>query len=166
MAAPLTLTLQEIEEKLPRQEQDSRMKCVEGWSSRANWGGFTYAGLAGLVRPKPEANYVLFHCADGYWEELAISELQKPRALFVTHMNGAPLPADHGAPLRMIVPWLYGYKGAKAVTRLEFTAQGDKGYWSTVGPYTVDGTILAGSDYPLDLPGGSRNVGAGEVTAY
>jgi methionine sulfoxide reductase catalytic subunit len=164
--APLSLTLEEIEAKLPRQEQSSRMKCVEGWSSRASWGGFTYTSLAGLVKPKPEASHVRFSCADGYWEDLAISELQKPRALFVTHMNGEPLPGGHGAPLRMIVPWLYGYKGAKAVTQLEFTAQGERGYWSTVGPYTVDGAILAGSDYPLDLPGDSRNVGAGEVTAY
>jgi sulfoxide reductase catalytic subunit YedY len=109
---------------------------------------------------------VRFSCADGYWEDLPLSELQKPPALFVTYMNGDPLPAQYGAPLRIIVPWLYGYKGAKAVTKLEFTANGDKGYWSTVGPYTVDGAIQAGSDYPLDLPGGSRDVGAGEVTAY
>jgi methionine sulfoxide reductase catalytic subunit len=166
LAAPLSLTLQEIQDKLPRQEQNTRMKCVEGWSSRATWGGFTYASLAELVKPAPEASHVRFSCADGYWEDLAVSELQKPHALFVTHMNGEALPAQYGAPLRMIMPWLYGYKGAKAVTKLEFTAQGDKGYWSTVGPYTVDDAIQAGSDYPLDLAGGTRNVGAGEVTAY
>lgn len=164
--APATLSLEQILRDLPLKEQNTRMKCVEGWSSRAMWGGFTYAALAALVKPQPTATHVRFDCADGYWEVLPISELTREGALFVTHMNGSLLSAEYGAPLRMILPWLYGYKGAKAVTGLEFRAKGEPGYWSTVGPYSVDGNILPGLDYPLDLDGKPREVDGGEVTEY
>jgi sulfoxide reductase catalytic subunit YedY len=162
---PMTLSLDQILQ-LPRQEQDTRMKCVECWSSRARWAGFTYSVLAALVRPMPGATHLHFTCADGYWEVLPIAELEKPGALFVTHMNGDLLPAKYGAPLRMIVPWLYGYKGAKAIVGLDFRAEGGPGYWSTVGPYSVDGQILPGTDHPLDLDRRPRQMSGGEITAY
>jgi methionine sulfoxide reductase catalytic subunit len=163
--APVQLTLAQIQRELAYREQNTRMKCVECWSSRATWGGFNYASLAALVKPKPDATHVRFECADAYWEVLAISELQREGALFVTHMNGMPVPAKHGSPLRMIIPWLYGYKGAKVVTKLTFQAGQEPGYWSTVGPYSVDGKIQAGQDYPLDI-GESRPIQGGEITAY
>jgi sulfoxide reductase catalytic subunit YedY len=163
--APAELTLEQIRQELDYKEQNTRMKCVECWSSRAMWGGFTYAALASLVKPKPDARHLRFDCADNYWEVLPISELQREGALFVTHMNGIPVPAKYGSPLRMIFPWLYGYKGAKAVTKLTFQAQQEPGYWSTVGPYTVDGNIQAGTDYPLDI-GESREIQGGEITSY
>jgi sulfoxide reductase catalytic subunit YedY len=163
--APMNLTLAQIQTELAYKEQNTRMKCVECWSSRATWGGFTYASLAALVKPKPEATHLRFECADNYWEVLPISELQREGALFVTHMNGVPVPAKYGSPLRMIIPWLYGYKGAKAVTKLTFQAEQQPGYWSTVGPYSVEGKIQAGNDYPLDI-GESRPIQGGEITAY
>ena len=163
--APVVLTLEQIQAELAYKEQNTRMKCVECWSSRAIWGGFTYASLAALVKPKPEATHLRFDCADSYWEVLPISELQREGALFVTHMNGNPVPAKYGSPLRMIIPWLYGYKGAKAVTKLTFQAEQEPGYWSTVGPYSVEGKIQAGSDYPLDI-GESRPIQGGEITAH
>lgn len=166
VANPMTLTLDDILARFPRRQQNTRMKCVEGWSSRAEWAGFTYASLAELVKPLPAATHLYFRCADDYWEVLPIAELQKPGALFVTHMNGDLLPAKYGAPLRMIIPWLYGYKGAKAIVELDFRAEGGPGYWSTVGPYSVEGLILPGVDYPLDLGGQPRQVPGGEITAY
>jgi sulfoxide reductase catalytic subunit YedY len=163
--APVSLTLEQIGRELEYIEQNTRMKCVECWSARAVWGGFTYASLAALVKPKPEATHLRFDCADDYWEILPISELQRTGALFVTHMNGMPVPAKYGSPLRMIFPWLYGYKGAKAVTKLTFQAEQEPGYWSTVGPYSVEGKIQAGRDYPLDI-GETRPIEGGEITAY
>jgi sulfoxide reductase catalytic subunit YedY len=163
--APMTLTLDQIQRELEYKEQDTRMKCVECWSSRATWGGFTYASLAALVKPKLDATHLRFECADNYWEVLPVSELQREGALFVTHMNGIPVPAKYGSPLRMIIPWLYGYKGAKAVTKLTFQAEQEPGYWSTVGPYSVEGKIQAGNDYPLDI-GETRPIQGGEITAY
>ena len=166
VAAPTTMTLDHIEKNLAYVEQNTRMKCVEGWSSRAVWGGFRYDALAELVQPLPTATYLYFASDDGYYEILPISELQKAHALFVTHMDGQMLGAKHGAPLRMILPWLYGYKGAKTINTLEFRSKKGQGYWSDVGPYTADGNILAGSDFPLDLDGKNRQVKGGEVTAY
>jgi len=163
---PLSLTLKQILSEFPRKEQNTRMKCVECWSSRALWGGFTYAALEDLVKPRPTASHLRFACADGYEEVLPVSELKREGALFVTHMNGDILPAKYGAPLRMIFPWLYGYKGAKAVTRLEFIDKQGEGYWSAVGPYTVDGNIRPGSDYPIDLNLGPRQIKGGEITEY
>ncbi len=163
--APARLTLEQVLKELDHKEQNTRMKCVECWSSRAVWGGFTYGALAALVRPRPDATHLRFDCADGYWEVLPVSELQREGALFVTHMNGILVPAKYGAPLRMIIPWLYAYKGAKAITRLTFQDRGGPGYWSTVGPYTVDGAIQAGRDYPLDI-GEPREIQGGEITAY
>ncbi|MDH7486078.1 MAG: molybdopterin-dependent oxidoreductase [Anaerolineae bacterium] len=167
VAEPLTLSLDEIEARLPLLvEQNSRMKCVECWSARAEWGGFTYRALAELVHPLPEAAHVHMQCLDGYWEVLPIEELARPRALFAYRMNGERLPAPYGSPLRLIVPWLYGYKGAKAIARLEFKAEGGRGYWSTVAAYSPQGEIEPGFDYPLDLDKKPRQITGGEITDY
>ncbi len=78
-------------------------------------------------------------------------------------MNDELLPAKYGSPLRLVAPSKYGYKWAKAIVRMEFATDEKTGYWPTVGPYTPSGAILGGSDYPLDIPGGSRPIDRGEV---
>ncbi len=161
---PLELSLAEIQ-ALPSITQNSRMVCVEGWSSRAEWEGFTFQTLADLVKPKPEAQWVYFACGDGYYEVLSIAELLQPRVLFAYKMDGELLPDKFGAPLRLIVPDRYGYKGPKTILKLRFQEKGGRGYWSTVGPYTRDGVIEPGVDRPLDL-GGRREIKGGEVTEY
>jgi len=150
----------------PKMEQVSRMKCVECWSFKAKWGGFHYETLAERVKPMPEATHVRFDCADDYWEVVSLEELADPRAVFVLKMNDALLLDEYGAPLRMMFPAKYGYKSAKAVTRVTFTAEGGKGFWSTVGPYTEHGDIEPGFDHPQDVPGGRQRITGGEVTSY
>ena len=149
----------------PQIEQVSRMACVEGWSFRAKWGGFQYQALAEHVKPRPEATHLRFDCADGYWEVARLEEMPNPRVVFVLKMNGEQLLDEYGAPLRMMYPAKYGYKSAKAVTSIAFTDQEGRGFWSTVGPYTVDGGILAGMDFPQDLQG-RREISGGEITSY
>ncbi|MBC8450466.1 MAG: molybdopterin-dependent oxidoreductase [Chloroflexi bacterium] len=166
VAEPITLSLDEIEARLPLVEQVSRLKCVECWSAKAEWGGFTYQALAELVQPLSEATHVHMQCLDGYWEVLPIEELARPRALFVHRMNGERLPPPYGSPLRLILPWLYGYKGAKAIATLEFKAEGGRGYWSTVAAYSPEGVIQPGFDHPLDLEDKSRQIEGGEITDY
>jgi DMSO/TMAO reductase YedYZ molybdopterin-dependent catalytic subunit len=149
---------------LPRVRQVSRMKCVECWSAAAEWEGFHLSSLLELVEPAADARWVHMHCADGYYESMSIEALLRERILFVHHMNGNILPDIYGAPLRLMVPHLYGYKSAKALVRLEFAADELPGYWPTVGPYTTHGRIRATRDNPLDLPGGSRSIeGGGEI---
>ncbi len=149
----------------PSITQVSRMVCVEGWSSKAEWTGFTYAALAAVVQPQADARWLHFYCADDYYEYLPIAETDIPRVLFAYKMDGALLQPLFGSPLRAIYPSKYGYKGAKAIMRIQFEAEGGKGYWPTVGPYSVDGTIEPGYDHPLDM-GGLRIRRGGEIVEY
>ncbi len=150
----------------PQVAQISRMKCVECWSFKAKWEGFTYATLAERVRPGPEATHVRFDCADDYWEIVSIEKLADPRVIFVLRMNDAPLLDEYGAPLRIMFPAKYGYKSAKAITSITFADRGGAGYWSTVGPYTGHGDIQPGFDLPQDLPKQRMQIDGGEITAY
>jgi len=149
-------------QELPYVSNVSRMKCVECWSWKAEWGGFTMQALADRVKPDPEARFVRFNCMDGYWEVLSIEELREPGVIFTYKMDGKVLPAEYGSPLRAIVPSKYGYKGAKAIERLTFEKDPGGGYWSTYG-YSIDGTIQPGYDHPQDLPGGARAIPGGQV---
>jgi len=162
--APGTFSLKDLR-ALPRAEQNTRMKCVECWSARADWAGFRYAALANLVRPLLEATWVTFECADGYYESLSVGELLHSRILFAHEMDGEPLLDEFGAPLRLIVPPKYGYKGPKVITRMRFEAHQRRGYWPTVGPYSPDGTIQPGRDIPLDI-GEPREIEGEEITDY
>jgi len=151
---------------LPQATLEGRMKCVECWSARARWAGFTYAALAELVRPQPAARFLYVECADGYWETVSIEEMQNARALFVTRLNDALLPDEYGAPLRLMLLWKYGYKSAKALTAIRFQKESGDGYWSQSGAYTIQGDIEAGWDHPLDLGGDARRIKGGEITEY
>jgi DMSO/TMAO reductase YedYZ molybdopterin-dependent catalytic subunit len=162
---PVTLDYDQVL-SLPSFTRTSRMKCVECWSGKATWEGFQYPSLATLVKPASAATALRFDCADGYTEYLEISDLEDPRVIFVTRMNGALLPDEYGAPLRMIVPWKYGYKGAKAITRLTFVDKSGAGYWPRVGGYSTVGDIQPGFDQPLDLPGTTEHISGGEITQY
>ena len=159
---PQRLTFQDIQD-LPVTTQTSRMKCVEGWSAAATWEGFRPEALVDKVEPYEGAEWVHFYSADGYYESLALGEFLLDRVLFVYRMNDALLLPEYGAPLRLIVPAKYGYKGPKAITRIVFADKELRGYWPTVGPYSTEGEVQPGYDYPLDL-GGSRQVkGRGEI---
>lgn len=163
---PRTFRFAEIRSEMPKVTREARLKCVECWSARRTWSGFTYAAVAQRVRPLPEARYVEFRCADTYWEVLSTEELAREGVVFAYELDGALLPDEYGAPLRLLVPWKYGYKMPKAIVSLEFRAEGGKGYWPTVGPYTPEGDIQPGVDYPLDLGKERHTIPGGEITAY
>jgi sulfoxide reductase catalytic subunit YedY len=158
---PQELTLPDVQSLSPV-SQVSRMKCVECWSAAAKWEGFHLSSLMEVVDPMPEAKWLHFHCADGYYESLSLEELLMERVLFVHRMNDQTLPDVYGAPLRLMVPFKYGYKSPKAIMRLVFAQEELPGYWPTVGPYTKEGNIQPGSDYPLDLEE-TRQITGGEV---
>jgi len=146
---PLRLSFSDVQ-SMPLVQQSSRMKCVECWSFKADWGGFTLQSLLQQVQPTLEAQHIRMSCADGYWEVLAIEELLRDRVLFAYRMDDALLAPEYGSPLRLIVPWKYAYKGAKCITSLEFVAESSPGYWPTVGPYTTSGDIQVGFDLPQE----------------
>jgi sulfoxide reductase catalytic subunit YedY len=161
---PQRLSLPEVL-ALPRRSQVSRMKCVECWSAAARWEGFHLSSLLELAVPQADARWVHFQCADGYYESMRVEELLEERVVLVHHMNDTLLPAVYGAPLRLMVPFLYGYKSAKAIVRIEFAEEERRGYWPTAGGYSASGVIRPGRDHPLDLPG-SRQIAGGEEILY
>jgi len=158
---PVKLSLPDVQ-SLPLVSQVSRMKCVECWSAAAEWEGFHLSSLLDLTGPLPSAKWVHFHCADGYYESLTLDALLDERVIFVHRMNDQTLPDIYGAPLRLIIPPLYGYKNPKAIVRLVLAEEQLRGYWSTVGPYSQQGIIQPGRDHPLDI-GETRQIQGGEV---
>ena len=141
---------------LKKASQTTRMKCVECWSAKAQWGGFRPESLFEIVQPQKEALYLYFYTADDYYEYISLEDMRRQGVMFVYEMNGGPLPYEHGAPLRLIIPFKYGYKNVKTITKLSFVAKDGKGYWPKYG-YSADGTIETGADHPLDL-GGIREI--------
>lgn len=136
--------------KLPRKTQISRLKCVECWSAKAEWGGFSPKALFDIVIPREKAGFLYFKAADGYYESISLEDMLRPRVLFVYEMNGRPLPDEHGAPLRLIMPFQYGYKSVKTILEMEFVEKSLSGYWERYG-YPEDATIQPGLDFALDL---------------
>ena len=148
---------------MPRISQVSRMKCGECWSAAAKWDGIHLSSLMELANPEPRAQWVHFGCADGYHESMPVQDLLQERVVLVHHMNDQILPDDYGAPLRLMVPFRYGYKSAKAIVRIEFAAEELPGYWSTVSIYSKHGKIRPGRDRPLDLQGNRTIPGGAEI---
>jgi DMSO/TMAO reductase YedYZ molybdopterin-dependent catalytic subunit len=159
---PLALSMRDVQ-TLPSVSQVSRMKCVECWSAPAKWEGFHLSSLLERAEPTAQARWVHLHCADGYIESDSIDTLLRDRVVLAYRMNDEVLPDAYGAPLRLMIPFLYGYKSAKAIVRIELAEEELPGTWPTLGPYTTEGIIQPGRDHPLDL-GGSRPIaGRGEI---
>ena len=159
---PKTFTLDKLK-TLPVKTQVSRLKCVECWSAKAEWRGCNISDLEQLVKPLPSAVGVVFHCGDEYSEYLDRESLNNNRSLLAYDMDGEPLTHEHGFPLRVIVPFKYGYKNPKAILKMEYVAEPISGTWSKIGPYSIDGTILPGYDHPLDKGGTKRKIPGGEI---
>jgi len=165
---PLALGVTELR-KLPQEKQNSRMKCVQCWSGRADWDGFRFGHLLEMAKPKNTAKAVRIDCADKWYEYFSIEDLLKPRVMFVLGLAGKPLPDRHGAPLRLIDPSRYGYKSAKLITSVKFVAEGKGSMACDIGPYySPTGEILPGYDTPQDLNGGKikHKIKGGEITEY
>ena len=160
--SPTTFTLTELK-NFRTQSQSSRLKCVECWSARAEWSGFSIKELEQVIRPKASARGVVFHCGDEYKEYLSREALAQDRVLLVHSMNGKPLSDEHGFPLRLIAPSKYGYKNPKAILEMEYVAEQQVGTWSKIGPYSPDGTILPGWDHPLEYNKQARRISGGEI---
>jgi DMSO/TMAO reductase YedYZ molybdopterin-dependent catalytic subunit len=120
---------------LPRTHETRTFHCVEGWSvSNLGWKGVRVADLLDLAKPQPGGKFVTFHTYDGaYLDSLALFEAQAPETLLADVLDGKPLPAAHGGPLRLVIPSQLGYKNVKWVVRLEVTAERAEGYWESRG---------------------------------
>ena len=130
---PLSLTWDEFL-KLPRTQVTADFHCVTRWSHFDNhWEGVPFRAVWDLTRPRAEATHVLVHAEEGYTTNIPLSDLLEENVLFALQHDGAPLPAEHGGPLRLVVPKLYAWKSAKWVRGLEFLGHDRAGFWERNG---------------------------------
>jgi len=134
----LVLSWEELN-TLEKTTVDSEFHCVTQWSRMENtWEGVAFSEVMKLVRPKPEAQFVMAHCYGGYTTNVALDTLQDDDVLFAYRHDGAPLEPDHGGPLRLVVPKRYGWKSAKWVNGVELMAADAPGFWEQRG-YHMEG---------------------------
>jgi DMSO/TMAO reductase YedYZ molybdopterin-dependent catalytic subunit len=138
---PLTLRWHEVA-RLPGVEQVSTFHCVTGWTvDHVRWEGIRASALMALVRPKPAARYVTFQSLEGpYVDQLTREQFELPDTMLARRMGGTPLTRNHGAPLRLVIPEMYGYKGVKWLTEIRFDAEPQPGFWEQRG-YDVDAWV-------------------------
>lgn len=141
--APVTLSYEELR-ALPPVRQVSDFHCVDGWGvDDVQWDGVRLQTILDRVKPTSTARYVTFHSLGGvYRDSLSMQQVHLPDVLVAYDMDGEPLPREHGLPLRLIMPRMFGYKGPKWLTRIEFREEQDVGYWEQRG-WRMDAWINA-----------------------
>jgi methionine sulfoxide reductase catalytic subunit len=142
-----------------------RMRCVEGWSIVVPWRGFPLKELIAKAEPNPSAKFVEFITLHDeaqmpmqktglldwpYLEGLRLDEAMHPLTLLVNGLYGKDLPAQNGAPLRLVVPWKYGFKGAKSIVRIRFVEKQPITAWMKAGPdeYGFYSNVNPNVDHP------------------
>jgi methionine sulfoxide reductase catalytic subunit len=157
---PFAIGIDDLLKKMPLEERLYRHRCVEAWSMAVPWSGFSMAALVALAKPLSSAKYVHMETfldpaiAPGqkqvwypwpYVEGVTMAEASNELAFVVTGMYGKPVAKQDGAPLRLALPWKYGFKSVKSIVRISFTdkrpmtfwetVQGDEyGFWANVNP--------------------------------
>jgi DMSO/TMAO reductase YedYZ molybdopterin-dependent catalytic subunit len=129
-------------------DQITRLVCVEGWSAIAWWSGLRFDDLLQAYPPVSQAKWALLESSvnldangnpDPYFVSIDLLTAQHPQTLLATHLNGKPLPVEHGAPLRLVAPMKLGLKNIKAITRISYTEEEPPDYWAKRGYSAYDG---------------------------
>jgi len=146
---PLRLDTQKLAQLFGEEERIYRFRCVEAWAAVVPWRGVGLKKLVEMARPLSGAKYVRFvahmdpkvmpglasgHFPWPYSEGLRIDEATHELAFLATGIYGKPLPTQNGAPVRLVVPWKYGFKSIKSIRSIEFTATQPRTLWNDVGP--------------------------------
>lgn len=119
---------------LPQVTFLSDIHCVTQWSRYDNrWDGVSAAHIMDVVRPKPEAQFIVFHSWDGYTTNIKRSVFEEPDVLLAHSWEGKPLTTEHGAPVRIVIPGWYFWKSAKWIKKIEFVAEDARGFWEVRG---------------------------------
>jgi DMSO/TMAO reductase YedYZ molybdopterin-dependent catalytic subunit len=130
---PKTLNLTDFR-SLPQAKVFSDIHCVTTWSKLNNtWEGVSTVELKKLVMVKPEAKFVIVHAEVNFTTNLTLKEFFDEDVILSTRHNGEAINADHGGPVRLVVPKLYFWKSAKWVTGIEFSASDKPGFWESNG---------------------------------
>jgi DMSO/TMAO reductase YedYZ molybdopterin-dependent catalytic subunit len=144
---PASLTYDELR-ALPRATQVTTFHCVTGWTvPHVHWAGVRFKELLALVEPLPEAHAIKFvSMEEPYTDSLTIEQALLPEVMLAYDMGGGPLSRPHGAPARVVIPEMYGYKGVKWLQRIELVAKQPTGYWENLG-YDQDAWVGRSNGY-------------------
>ncbi|MFJ2610016.1 molybdopterin-dependent oxidoreductase [Streptomyces sp. NPDC091279] len=123
---------------LPHTTLAADLHCATGPTSTDHeWYGIPARALLELVPPAPDVTHVMAWAEYGYSANLRIADFDRPDTLLATHHNGEPLTAEHGFPLRLIVPHLYGYKSPKWLRAVEYLTEDRRGFWEERGFHNI-----------------------------
>lgn len=184
VAKPLTLDHDALTKKFPLEERIYRMRCVEAWSMVVPWIGFPLHKLLALVEPTSDAKYVAFETLYSpeempgqkdrfiggglqypYVEGLRIDEAMHPLTLLSVGVYGKAMPPQNGAPVRLTVPWKYGFKGIKSIVSIKLTRERPPTTWNLSAPneYGFFANVNPHVDHPRWSQATERFIGAGGI---
>ncbi|NJK27500.1 MAG: protein-methionine-sulfoxide reductase catalytic subunit MsrP [Coleofasciculaceae cyanobacterium SM2_3_26] len=175
---PRTYDLDDLQKTFPYEERVYRFRCVEAWSMVLPWIGFPMRALMAEVEPTSKAKFVRFTSyydakvipGPGfrfytlpwpYTEGLTVAEMANELAFFATGIYGHSLPKQHGAPIRMVMPWKYGFKGGKSIVKVEFVERQPATFWNTLQPneYGFEANVNPDKPHPRWSQATERFVG-------
>jgi len=181
VAKPQTFDVDQLLRNMPVEERLYRLRCVEAWSMAVPWTGFPLRHLLDRVEPKHEARFVRFvsfHDAQQqpgiaeqkwypwpYHEGLRLDEAMNDLTFVATGIYGHPLPRQHGAPIRIVTPWKYGYKSPKSVVRIELVAKRPRTFWEALAPaeYPFESNVDPRRPHPRWSQASERLIGSWDV---
>jgi len=177
---PVTLAFDDLVRKFPLEERLYRHRCVEAWSMAVPWTGFPLSSLVGFAKPLGSARYVRFETfmdadmAPGqhqpwypwpYVEGLTMAEATNELAFMVTGAYGKPLLKQYGAPIRLHLPWKYGFKSAKSLVKITFTDKRPLNFWQQLAPneYGFWANVNPQVPHPRWSQAEERDIGTGKM---
>jgi sulfoxide reductase catalytic subunit YedY len=175
---PGDYSLADLTEGLTIEERIYRFRCVEAWSMVVPWQGFELADLLAKVGVQGDAKYVAFETVVQpenmpgvrsrvidfpYVEGLRLDEAMHPLTMMATGLYGEPLPKQSGAPLRLVVPWKYGFKSIKSIVKISLVAEQPEATWNNINPreYGFYSNVNPGVDHPRWSQATERRIGGG-----
>jgi len=173
---PMTLDIDSLLKLAPLEERIYRLRCVEGWSMVIPWSGYSLAELIKKVEPTSNAKYVEFVTVEDkvamnglrrpvldwpYVEGLRIDEANHPLTLLTLGMYGEVLPNQNGGPVRIVVPWKYGFKSAKSIVKIRFVKEQPRTAWNASAPreYGFYSNVNPDVDHPRWSQATERRIG-------
>lgn len=184
VAKPLTLDHDDLTRRFPLEERIYRMRCVEAWSMVVPWIGFPLHKLLALAEPTSNTKYVAFETIYApeqmpgqqdrfiggglkypYVEGLRLDEAMHPLTLMTVGVYGKALPPQNGAPVRLIVPWKYGFKGIKSIVSIKLTRERPPTTWNLAAPdeYGFYANVNPHVDHPRWSQATERFIGSGGI---
>jgi len=175
---PKTFSIEELLQ-FPQEERIYRLRCVEAWSMVIPWVGFPLHLLLSEVEPLPSAKFVRFETVQDsdhmpnlrnrrfpwpYQEGLRLDEAMHDLTILATGLYGQPLPNQDGAPIRLVVPWKYGFKSSKSLIKIELVADQPDTFWSTTAPdeYGFYSNVNPEVSHPRWSQASERRIGESE----